>query len=290
MRQYFPILQERVRAREFNSLFLFVTSRCNSLCRTCFYFDKLNSPDDLTTAQIERISATAPPFRKLWLSGGEPFLRENLAEIVALFVERKGVRNVNLPTNGLLPEKIFRIVDRMLELCPEVAIDLNFSLDGLANTHDSIRGVPHNFVRTLATIEQAERRYGGVRRLRRNVLTVITRENYNEIVALGLHLMEQSHIDGQYFEVVRGAALDPSLKQLTQAGVAALHRRPALRAPPVPSPLCRQAFPGTCRQACGISRRCITWATCDSTSTCTSSAWNPRRNGRCLARPAKPPS
>src|ERR1039457_2422990 len=290
MRQYFPILKERVRAREFNSLFLFVTSRCNSLCRTSFYFDKLNSPDDLTTAQIERISATAPPIRKLWLSGGEPFLRENLAEIVALFVERKGVRNVNLPTNGLLPEKIFRIVDRMLELCPEVDIDLNFSLDGLTNTHDSIRGVPHNFVRTLATIEQAERRYGGVRRLRRNVLTVITRENYNEIVALGLHLMEQSHIDGQYFEVVRGTAPDPSLKQLTQAGVAALHGRPALRAPPVPSPLCRQAFPGTCRQACGISRRCITWATCDSTSTYASSAWNPRRNGRCLARPAKPPS
>src|ERR1022692_890484 len=219
MRQYFPILKERVRAREFNSLFLFVTSRCNSLCRTSFYFDKLNSPDDLTTAQIERISATAPPFRKLWLSGGEPFLRENLAEIVALFVERKGVRNVNLPTNRLLPEKIFRIVDRMLELCPEVAIDLNFSLDGLANTHDSIRGVPHNFVRTLATIEQAERRYGGVRRLRRNVLTVIMRENYNEIVALGLHLMEQSHI-GQYFEVVRGAAHDfeilPDMRLLHQ--------------------------------------------------------------------------
>ena len=63
MRQYFPILKERVRAREFNSLFLFVTSRCNSLCRTCFYFDKLNSLDDLTTPQIERISATSPPFQ-----------------------------------------------------------------------------------------------------------------------------------------------------------------------------------------------------------------------------------
>ena len=42
-REYFPILKDRVRARQFNSLFLFVTSRCNSLCRTCFYFDKLNS-------------------------------------------------------------------------------------------------------------------------------------------------------------------------------------------------------------------------------------------------------
>jgi MoaA/NifB/PqqE/SkfB family radical SAM enzyme len=106
-----------------------------------------------------------------------------------------------------------------------VSIDLNFSLDGLANTHDAIRGVPNNFKKTLATMEEAERRYRGVRRLRRNVLTVITRENYNEIVGLGLHLMENSRIDGQYFEVVRGAAPDASLKILTREGVAALHRR-----------------------------------------------------------------
>jgi len=223
--QYFSIIRDRVRRREFNSLFLFVTSRCNSLCRTCFYFDNLNRKDDLTVGQIERISATAPPFRKLWLSGGEPFLRDELAEIVAMFVRRNGVRNINLPTNGLLPEKIFRAVDRVLEGCPDAAVDLNFSLDGLANTHDAIRGVPNNFRRTLATMEEAERRYAGVRRLRRNVVTVITRENYQEIVALGLDLMRRGASDGQYFEVIRGQAPDPSLKQLSRAQVAGLHRR-----------------------------------------------------------------
>jgi len=106
-REYFPIVQDRVCRRQFNSLFLFVTSRCNSLCRTCFFFDKLNSKDDPTNEEIARTSETAPPFRKLWISGGDPFLREGLAEIVAGFVRRNGVRNVNLPTNGLLPEKIF---------------------------------------------------------------------------------------------------------------------------------------------------------------------------------------
>ena len=223
---YFPILKDRVRRREFSSLFLFVTSRCNSLCRTCFYFDKLNSRDDLTFDEIVRISETSPPFRKLWLSGGEPFLREELAEIVAQFSHRNGVRNVNLPTNGLLPDKLFAAMDRMLELCPpHTAIDLNFSLDGMAATHDAIRGVPNNFERTTATMAEAARRYGGIRRLRRNVLTVITRENYDEVVRLAEYLRDSAAIDGHYFEIVRGAAPDPSLKILTREKIADLHLR-----------------------------------------------------------------
>lgn len=224
MNGYFPILTDRVRKREFNSLFLFVTSRCNSVCRTCFYFDKLNSRDDLTFDEIARIAETAPPFRKLWLSGGEPFLREQLAEIVALFAAR-GVRNVNLPTNGLLPEKICAAMDRTLELCPDLSIDLNFSIDGLAKTHDSIRGVPRNFERTLDSMRQTAERYRGVARLRRNVLTVITRENYGEVEALAAYLKEHAEIDGHYFEIVRGQAPDLSLKILTREDVADLHRR-----------------------------------------------------------------
>ena len=206
-------------------MFLFVTSRCNSLCRTCFYFDKLNSKDDLTFDEIDRISCTAPAFRKLWLSGGEPFLRDRLAEIVALFVRRNGVRNVNLPTNGLLPEKIYAAMDRMLELCPETSIDLNFSLDGLQKTHDAIRGVPKNFERTLAAIRGAAERYRGVKRLRRNAVTVITRENCEEVEALADYLKQNTEIDGHYFEVVRGQAPDPSLKMLTRDELTQLHAR-----------------------------------------------------------------
>lgn len=222
---YFPILRQRVRTRRFRALFLFVTSRCNSLCRTCFYYDKLNSRDDLTFDQIETIARTAPPFEKLWLSGGEPFLRPELPEIVALFARHNGIGNVNLPTNGLLPAKIFAAVDRMLELAPEVSIDLNFSLDGLANTHDAIRGVPNNFVRTLETIREAEARYKNVRRLRRNVLSVVTTENYHELIELGLQLAEGGRIDGQYFEVARGAMPDGSLSQFTRRNLEELHKQ-----------------------------------------------------------------
>ncbi len=206
------------------SLSLFVTSRCNSLCRTCFYFDKLNSGGDLTLDQFRRISETAPQFKKLWISGGEPTLREDLGEIVGHFARNNGVRNVNLPTNGLMADKVFHVVDRILEEARQAAIDLNFSLDGLANTHDAIRGVPNNFTRTLETLRETSRRYKNNPRLRANVLTVITRENYDEIVRLGLHLMEHTETDGHYFEVVRGQVPDPSLKNLTAEALRKLHQ------------------------------------------------------------------
>ncbi|MCI0354615.1 MAG: radical SAM protein [Acidobacteria bacterium] len=213
------------RPKRLESVFLFVTSSCNSLCRTCFYWDELNSGHDLTFAQLERLSQTAPQFDKLWLSGGEPFLRKELAEIIELFYANNGVRHVNLPTNGLLPAKVEAVVDQALERCPELTLDLNFSLDGLANTHDAIRGVPNNFEKTIATMEMAAAKWKGVRRLRRNVVSCVTRENYQELVALGLKLLCETESDGHYFEIIRGNPKDPDLKRMGVAELRALHRR-----------------------------------------------------------------
>jgi MoaA/NifB/PqqE/SkfB family radical SAM enzyme len=213
------------RPRQLESLFLFVTSTCNSLCRTCFYWEELNQGRDLTFAQLETISRTAPPFHKLWLSGGEPFLRKELAEIIELFYVNNGVRHVNLPTNGLLPEKVEQVIGQVLERCPELVIDLNFSLDGLANTHDAIRGVPNNFEKTLATIELAAARWRDVRRLRRNVVSCVTAENYHELVELGLELLRKCGLDGHYFEIIRGDPMDASLKRIPHEELAALHAR-----------------------------------------------------------------
>lgn len=217
-------LQRLFRRKEFESLFLFVTSRCNSLCRTCFYWDNLNKNQDLTFEQIETISRTAPRFGKLWLSGGEPFLRTELDEIICLFYRNNHIRHLNLPTNGLVPNKTHAVITRVLRDCPELTIDLNFSIDGLANTHDTIRGVPNNFEKTLKTIEQMSE-FRGVPRLRRNVVTVITRENYEELVKLGAHLFENAEVMGQYFEIIRGNPLDPVLRKLTVEQVRKLHRK-----------------------------------------------------------------
>jgi MoaA/NifB/PqqE/SkfB family radical SAM enzyme len=223
--QYFHYARGVFRPKSLESVFLFVTSTCNSLCRTCFYWDELNKGRDLTFDQLQRISQTAPAFHKLWISGGEPFLRKDLAEIIELFYINNGMRHVNLPTNGLLPAKMDTVVSTLLERCPELVVDLNFSLDGLANTHDAIRGVPNNFVKTLATIRLAEQKWGAVRRVRRNIVSCVTTENYRELIDLGRQMMRDTNPDGHYFEIVRGNPMDPALKRIPREELTALHRQ-----------------------------------------------------------------
>ena len=132
---------------QLDTLIFFVTSRCNAKCRTCFYWEELNSDDDLSFDEIERISATMPPFREIWLSGGEPTLREELVDVLSLFYRRNGVRSVNLPVNGLLPDRLVQVLESTFAACPELRVNLNLALDGIGPTHDAIRGVPGNFDR-----------------------------------------------------------------------------------------------------------------------------------------------
>jgi MoaA/NifB/PqqE/SkfB family radical SAM enzyme len=222
---YFHYAKSVFRPQALDYVFLFVTSTCNSLCRTCFYWDELNQGRDLSFEQLRRISETAPQFHKLWISGGEPFLRKELSEIIEMFYRNNGVRHVNLPTNGLLPQKLEVVVDSLISQCPELVIDLNFSLDGLANTHDAIRGVPHNFEKSLATIHLAESRWAGEKRVRRNVVSCITAENYKELVTLGLEMLRASKLDGHYFEIIRGDPMDPALKKIPLDDLKQLHQR-----------------------------------------------------------------
>ena len=223
--QYFHYARGVFRPKALESVFLFVTSTCNSLCRTCFYWDELNQGRDLSFDKLQRISQTSPAFHKLWISGGEPFLRKDLAEVIELFYANNGMRHVNLPTNGLLPAKMESVVSQLLDSCPDLVIDLNFSLDGLANTHDAIRGVPNNFEKTLATIRLAEKKWHDTRRVRRNVVSCVTTENYRELVELGHKMMRETDPDGHYFEIVRGNPLDPALKRIPKNDLSTLHRQ-----------------------------------------------------------------
>jgi uncharacterized radical SAM superfamily Fe-S cluster-containing enzyme len=72
-----------------------------------------------------------PQLTDLWFSGGEPTLRQDLEDIVDLFVAKNGVRHINLPTNGLKPRRIYEIAERCLKNNPRLELHINIALDGL---------------------------------------------------------------------------------------------------------------------------------------------------------------
>ena len=214
-----------VRRRKLESVFLFATVNCNSKCRTCFYSKETHPGDDLTFDQIRRLAESAPQFDKLWLSGGEPLMRDDLVEIVQLFYRNNGIKTVNFPTNGLLADRVVTEVKRLADSCPKLAIHLNFSLDGLGEVHDRIRGVPGGFDRTIAAIERSTQAFAGHPRVIQNVATVVTAENIDGLYDLALYLFKRFNLATHVFEAVRGESRDPKLPRASREQLAALHDR-----------------------------------------------------------------
>ncbi len=201
----------------------FVTSKCNARCRTCFYWEELNQRGDLTWNEIQQLSSTMPRFTDLWLSGGEPMLRPELAEILHLFYRQNGVRWVNFPTNGLLPERTAEGVSRICRENPDLQLDLNVALDGLHDLQDSIRAVPGNFARTLKTLEALQPCREKFRNLRVNINTVICAENFDSVLDIADFVKNHCRVDGHYFNIIRGNAKDPSLGRLPSERLPALY-------------------------------------------------------------------
>jgi MoaA/NifB/PqqE/SkfB family radical SAM enzyme len=203
--RFVKLIRSTKREQRLGTVILFVTSRCNASCQTCFYWKELNRPGDLTFDQIKRVSQTMPSITDLWLSGGEPSLRRDVPEIIDTFVANNGVTRVIVPTNGLALNLIHKIVDDALARHPALDLYLNIAVDGYGKTHDRIRGVPGNWEKTLDCIRglyPLKDRYAD--RFRLNVNTVICAENFTEIPKLSDYLWTNFRLDGHYFNIIRG--------------------------------------------------------------------------------------
>src|SRR5256885_15317885 len=93
----YQLLRATERERRLGTLILFVTSRCNAKCETCFYWQELNQPGGMTFAPIERVAPTMPQTTDLWLSGGQPTPRRDLNAITEVSVRHTGARPAIIP-------------------------------------------------------------------------------------------------------------------------------------------------------------------------------------------------
>src|SRR3954471_13553647 len=134
-------------------LILFINSTCNQTCEHCFYWKNLNRRDDLTAGEMRRLAESLARIENLNLSGGEPFIRKEFAEICRTFIRNNGVREIYVPTNGTMLD---RTVAALKDVLREPRLDLfavEFSLDGLGAYHDRFRGMKGGFEKSMATYD-----------------------------------------------------------------------------------------------------------------------------------------
>ncbi len=162
-------------------LIVHVTNRCNAKCQTCFTWENLNSgKKDLTLEEYEKISRQLPDLLWLSISGGEPFLREDLPEICEIFYRNSRPSLLGIPSNGLLPAKVHNAVRKILKKVP-IPVTIDISIDGLYERHDEIRGVKGNFDRSLETYRELASLKREFRHLSIKVISVINNKNYDQL-------------------------------------------------------------------------------------------------------------
>ncbi len=166
------------------SVVVSISFRCNSRCRTCDVWRKPN--DDLTVDEWRKVfhNLGHTPFY-MTFTGGEPFLRADLDEMVIAAYQECQPEVITIPTNGLLSERVVEQVERICRECPRSQIGINLSLDGIGDVHDDIRGVPGNWERAQQTWQLLKALQPRYPNLVLTVHTVISRFN--------IHLFEETY-------------------------------------------------------------------------------------------------
>jgi len=202
--------------RQLESVFLFTTGKCNAKCVQCFYAnDMAKKAEDLSFDEIKKISETAGTIKRLWLSGGEPTLREDLPEIIEMFYKNNHITDINFPTNALKADRVVEWVSRLRKSCPNCNIAISVSYDGFGATHDTQRGV-NSFYITAAALKKINDAFKDDGHIITNIATVITKYNVNEILDFLTWVYGRFNVSTHTIEAARGVTREEGVKVVTE--------------------------------------------------------------------------
>lgn len=193
-------------------------------CPFCFSLSGQESPrvaaEELSLDEIGRVSRSMGDLLWLAFSGGEIFLREDLAEISKIFYRNNRPAIMLYPTNGMLPELIRERTEQILKHCEKSVIAVKLSLDGTRETHDTLRGKKGSFDRVMTTyhlLEELIRRYP---HFELGINTVFCSGNQNTMDEIIDFVRELKNIKTHTISLVRG---DNSLQDYKNVDNAMYH-------------------------------------------------------------------
>lgn len=167
-----------------------VTRRCIARCVMCNIWRKPPAGPELDATDWLRLlgSPALRELKELDVTGGEPFLRADLVDLLRGVASLKAsslrsLRSVALTTNGFLTQKVLRDTSAVLEPLERAGLSLVFAcgMDAVGEVHDRIRNTPGGWEKLHATL-------GGLKELRHRhpglvlgVKTTVTRYNVGEL-------------------------------------------------------------------------------------------------------------
>lgn len=121
---------------------IILTYRCNAKCNMCdvwHYPTKVS--EEITPKELEKLPSG---LRFINITGGEPFIRQDLADIIELI--RPKTDRIVISNNGFFTDRIVNLCEKYPDL------GIRISTEGLQRTNDEIRKIPNGFDRTLRTL------------------------------------------------------------------------------------------------------------------------------------------
>ena len=203
------------------NLTLSLSFKCNSRCKTCNIYHR--DVDELSLREWTRVfkSLGKSPF---WvtISGGEPFLRSDIIEIVCSLYDQCRPSIINIPTNGILYERIPEVIREIALYCKKARVVVNISIDEIGEEHDKIRGVQGNFQKALKSFEALKSLH--LPNLSIGIHTVISRFNVARIPFI-LHQLMMLKPDSYITEIAEereeldtiGSGITPGLQDYSIA-------------------------------------------------------------------------
>jgi len=147
-----------------------LTYSCNQRCLMCDIWPRYRRDPELKKEELtfEEIRTAVEESRLLdrleliLFSGGEPFLRPDLARLVSYFAGRYPSARLAILSNFFDRSLIVDTLAEIFRNAPRAKIMLGTSLDGLGEKHDLIRGVPGAFAGFRLTLAEVRRLFPAV--------------------------------------------------------------------------------------------------------------------------------
>lgn len=192
----------------------FVTSKCNAKCKHCFYWKEINKKEELSLTEIHFLLENSPPIPYVILTGGEPFLRKDLVNIILYYYMLSKTKKIIIATNGSLPEKIKEDVEKTLVCCPKLYICVDISLDGIEKEHDTIRGVTGAFEKVKKTYKALVALKKKSKRLEISIVYTMMKDNQDKLLDTYEYVSKKMPEAPFVVNLIRGGVKNPKIKDI----------------------------------------------------------------------------